>query len=308
MRIKNIKIENYRGILNEEIEFNEQVNVFIGGNGAGKTTILEAIVTCLVKFTSPFTRNPLNTPNKPSNFLSKNNINYNHKFATILLNTEFIDGYTMPIWIKFGYKNDSKQENEYLKQYKKGHQIFNNKLSENSFILPIIKYYPANRINIKYNHNLPTVIYNNPQLETWTNLIHGEISYSRFFKWFSEHEIQELRLQRDTEDFKEKSKHINNIRIAIQKAFKKLNGKDYLVKSEGIKQNGTNNLVPTLALQEKGSKIKEILDDKSAGEKAIITLIADIAYNLSIAHDFTINNNFLKSPGIVLIDEIEAGI
>lgn len=306
MRIKNIKIRNYRGILDEEIEFNDKVNVFIGGNGAGKTTLLEAIVTCLLKFTSPYTRNALNMPNFSPKLLSENNVNYKRNFATILLQTQFVDGCKMPIWVKFGFKNNSKQEKEYNEQYKKGKNIFNDRLDENTFILPIIKYYPTNRISVQYKDNIPTVYYNNPQLEAWANLVHGEISYSRFFKWFSEHEIQELRQQRDADSFKYKSPVINNVRIAIQKAFKELNGKDYLVKSESIKQNGANTLIPTLALQEKGSEIKEILDNKSAGEKAIIALISDIAYNLSIAHDFTKDDYFLKSPGIVLIDEIEA--
>jgi predicted ATP-binding protein involved in virulence len=64
-------------------------------------------------------------------------------------------------------------------------------------------------------------------------------------------------------------------------------------------------LIPYLSLENEGTKQEESLDSKSDGEKAIISLIADIAYNLSIAKDFARDNDFLNSPGIVLIDELE---
>ncbi|MFK7983715.1 MAG: AAA family ATPase [Saprospiraceae bacterium] len=305
MRIKNIKIKNYRGILDEEIEFNKQVNVFIGGNGAGKTTLLEAIVACLLKII-----NSKATPSQNRNYtLTNKDINYHKTHSSLLALLEFSSfnkTWNVPLSLKIGLNQTPKSEIGTL--FTSFKVELNNKLSNSNFTLPIVKYYLANRNAISYHqsNSTSTKIYQNPILESWDNFIHDKITYSKFFKWFSENEIQELRLQRDEDSFEYKSPIINNVRIAIQKAFKKLNGKDYLVKSEAIKRNGTNQLVPTIALQEKRSKVKEILDNKSAGEKAIITLIADIAYNLSIAHNFSSNEDFLKGSGIVLIDEIEA--
>ncbi|MGD9899389.1 MAG: DNA replication/repair protein RecF [Calditrichaceae bacterium] len=43
MHIKNLKIENFRNILNEEINFDKNINIIYGENGQGKTSILEAI-------------------------------------------------------------------------------------------------------------------------------------------------------------------------------------------------------------------------------------------------------------------------
>ena len=42
-RIEKIKIENYRGIKNGSIEDLGDINVFLGKNGSGKSTILESI-------------------------------------------------------------------------------------------------------------------------------------------------------------------------------------------------------------------------------------------------------------------------
>lgn len=44
MRVKRLKIENFRGITNLDLSFeNSQMVVFAGINGAGKTTVLEAM-------------------------------------------------------------------------------------------------------------------------------------------------------------------------------------------------------------------------------------------------------------------------
>jgi len=315
MKIKNIKIKNYRGILDEEIEFNEQVNVFIGGNGAGKTTLLEGIVASLLKITS----NLLGTHIYKSNLISQTDINYQSNNSSILLYVEAPiptntnppplnknAKYNIPLFVKAGILDETEAEKFYNQKYNKFIVEFRKKVEHGIFDLPILKYYPANRGAIKYIHKPSSTVYLNARIEAWSNIIQNDISYSKFFKWFFDYETEELMKNRDDGHFKYKSPNINYVRQAIQEAFKIINGKIYTVKSEKIKKNGTNQLVPVLALQEEGKKKHEVLENKSSGEKAIITLIADIAYNLSIAHDFTKNIDFFKSSGIVLIDEIEA--
>jgi DNA repair exonuclease SbcCD ATPase subunit len=43
MRIDKIKIENFKNYENLEVEFEKGINLFVGSNGSGKTSILEAI-------------------------------------------------------------------------------------------------------------------------------------------------------------------------------------------------------------------------------------------------------------------------
>ena len=43
MYVKNLKIINFRKIENIDIELNKNINVFIGNNAQGKTSILNAI-------------------------------------------------------------------------------------------------------------------------------------------------------------------------------------------------------------------------------------------------------------------------
>ena len=43
MKIKHIRIQNFKGIVDETYEFNQQFTVMIGDNGSGKSSILDAI-------------------------------------------------------------------------------------------------------------------------------------------------------------------------------------------------------------------------------------------------------------------------
>ena len=43
MYISNIQAENFRGIMDLNLDLQEGINLLIGNNGAGKTTLLHAI-------------------------------------------------------------------------------------------------------------------------------------------------------------------------------------------------------------------------------------------------------------------------
>jgi len=47
MRITKLTIKNFRGIREMELDFHEKMNVLIGINGAGKSSVLDAIATML---------------------------------------------------------------------------------------------------------------------------------------------------------------------------------------------------------------------------------------------------------------------
>ena len=48
MYIKNIKLNNFRNYLNQEIQLDKGINIFFGDNGEGKTNILESIFLCAI--------------------------------------------------------------------------------------------------------------------------------------------------------------------------------------------------------------------------------------------------------------------
>src|SRR5262245_2269118 len=54
MEITNIEIDNYRGFKSANVEFHPKLNVFIGSNGAGKTSLLTALIKSIFSVTRQF--------------------------------------------------------------------------------------------------------------------------------------------------------------------------------------------------------------------------------------------------------------
>ena len=50
MYLKKILIQNFKGIENISLEFKKGINLLIGDNGAGKTSVLSAVVVALGDF------------------------------------------------------------------------------------------------------------------------------------------------------------------------------------------------------------------------------------------------------------------
>lgn len=87
MIVKSLKIKNYRNLKEVELNLNEDLNIFIGNNGQGKTNLLESIYVCSIGRTFR-----LNSENELINFnenksiieASINKNNYDLKIDLIL--------------------------------------------------------------------------------------------------------------------------------------------------------------------------------------------------------------------------------
>ena len=78
MKIKKIKIENYRSVKEISIDFEDNLNVFVGINGSGKTTILDAASTLL-----SWLVNRIQRQNASGNYISETDIRNETPFSTI---------------------------------------------------------------------------------------------------------------------------------------------------------------------------------------------------------------------------------
>lgn len=47
MKLNKLKIKNFKQFRDQEFEFNDDINIIVGDNESGKSTVLEAIETCL---------------------------------------------------------------------------------------------------------------------------------------------------------------------------------------------------------------------------------------------------------------------
>lgn len=304
MKISRIEISNYRGFKNCKVDFHPNLNILIGSNASGKTTLLTAIVKTLYSLTAPFAP----AKHNPDLSVKNDDANYSEKYLTIISWIDDFPRYDNTIGTILNTNPLIARSNEFI-QLSNSRANFTQWLSREIAVgpitIPIIKFYPANRGAITYSRETYPINYQISQLETWGNIYQDTLSYSKFFKWFLENETNELLFQRDNRNFDLQSPALRDVRTALNRIFEFMGYGKSRVKVKQIKREGSSELIPTLVLEYLDSQKEESIDSKSDGEKAIITLVADIAYNLSLAKDFVLDDDFLQSPGIVLIDEIE---
>lgn len=292
IKLHKILLNNFRGFKELELTFEDHITCIAGINGAGKTTILQAIAKSL-----SLLANKASLTNKKNYSLGKNDIHReNFSYEDFSGNAELKASF---------YINKEEYITDYQIEYygKKVSSITKaekiNLIEDTDY--PVFSYYTATRdttnIEAAINKDVPA-----PNVYDLYSDINTEITkYDDFFTWFRrrediENERKLMALNNNIKGY-DYDIELQSIRYAIEAFF----GKNYR-----MHVNRTENLL----LVENGNH--EIsFANLSEGEKAIILLIGDIARKLAITSSVRYKalpidvKDIINSNGIILIDEIE---
>ena len=292
MRIKSIKLINYRGAVSLNIDFHRQLNVFIGVNGAGKSTILDSLAIML----SWLVKRLKNT-NASGQQISETEINNGQGTAIIEITgvTEDSQEITWKIvktrtgYIHAGERSNFSQLNEYTQQIQR--QITEHQGEIN---LPLFVYYSVNRavldipLKIKTKHQFDS-------LSAYENALTSGSDFRTFFEWFREREDLE-----------------NENRIYQDYLFKRDGGCFPDPQLEAVREtierflpDFTNLSVRRNPLRMEVTKKNKIVtvNQLSDGEKCLIAMLGDLARRMAIANPQ--NPDPLTGTGVIIIDEID---
>ncbi len=280
MYIKELSLENFRSAKNLKLELNESINVFVGINGAGKTTVLDACSILLSEIIEKF--------REPENPIIFRNADINNAFSTstisIILNDK-VNEYKVELGI-------GKETNNMLAYSNDLYLHMSNLLEKIDKIpqeanLPLFAYYPVGRaiqgasIEVQSEYFFSMV-------DAYENCLENITSFKAFFKWF--------RLREDLENE-------NNRR---EKSFTTDKQLDFVRKALSIFMPQITDIhIQRNPLRMVAKKDDEeiYLNQLSDGEKCLLALIGDIARRLAIANSSL--ENPLHGEGVVLIDEID---
>jgi predicted ATP-binding protein involved in virulence len=176
MKIKNITINNFRGAKDISIDFVDNINVFAGINGSGKTTILESLSLSLSWLLARIQRQ-----NSSGNSIAESDIRYDSQFSSIKINCE--ENKKQYSWkLVKAAKGKNTVEKTELGELSELAYYFQNVL-EDQEKLPVIAYYPVTRVVNKVSPELRIkddfVI-----LDVYDNALGIQQNYKSFFEWF----------------------------------------------------------------------------------------------------------------------------
>lgn len=293
MMINRLRLNGFRGIREMELEFSEHVNVLVGVNGAGKSSVLDAIAILLSWFPARI-RHSSGSGRKIKG-LDINNRTH-QTIITIDVSVERNDiswtlAKTKRGRIGEGVKSNLAAMAQIVKDYQRDIQQ-----AENNCALPLLVYYPINRavldipLRIRSKHEFEV-------LEAYDDSFTSGSNFRTFFEWF-----------RNREDLENENRKYRNSFVPLRPK-----GWQYPDPQLEIVRKAFNQLLPEFGevtvrrnpLRMTVNKNNEELriDQLSDGEKCLMAMVGDLARRLAISNPDA--DNALNGRGIVLIDEID---
>lgn len=282
MRIKSLKVENFRGMNDFSLAFDPKVTVIVAPNGIGKSSILSATATLLSWFVARLRRD-----SGVGHSIRDIDISNGKAFSALQAQVELPLSGTTATWsLVRGRVRDRKSDLSEL-----NHALVSYRVDDVDLSLPIIVFYGVTRavidvpVRIRTKHTFNKV-------DAYDRAFEGHANFRLFFEWFRQREDIEneaLAISRYSDSPFQTDPQLDAARQAIAQILPEY--KNLRVRRSPLR----------MTIEKSGAELQ--VDQLSDGEKCYIALVGDIARRLSVASGE--GSNPLQGAGIVLIDEID---
>lgn len=318
MKIKKLTLQNYRAFKSFECDFESDLTVLVGLNGQGKTSVLDAIAVAYGQFVGGFGTGKDKGISTSDIHLAKlafkqdvssqnpRTLNYTmeHQFPVKINANSYKSDYPDYPFAWQRSRNTLKGRATQVKELSEFAQRLQKDVQDNvSVILPLISYYGTGRL---WSQQL-LITNNNPQsrsrLDGYKNCLDPESPYNDFSRWLRS---ETLACIGETMELIHKM-GIDGLGVTGSRA-KLLDAITKAVDTV-LEPSGWDNLRYSTATEEIIATHEEQGDvpvsQLSDGVRNMIGLVADVAYRAVRLNPHLLENAVLKTPGIVLIDEVD---
>ncbi|KRS21719.1 hypothetical protein AAY72_06900 [Alishewanella sp. WH16-1] len=293
MYVKHLSLKNMRGLEEVDLTFKPGVNLLVGPNSVGKSTVLEALRVMLSALTARL-EGDYRTADK---FKDRDiRIDAGHLSSELLLNFQGQD----VRWDVQRYLASNKAEDTQTSDYGALNQaikpleiaLFKQDVTKNySISLPITLYYNVHRA-VKHADLAPDFSTRKVRLSPISALENAlaptGTDFEQIQKWFAYRSTWLKKSKNNTSDVSA-DKHLSAVIAAIESFLPVLNGVWYDEKTR------------KLHTRKSGHDFE--LSELSDGEQSLLALVADISRRLAIANPAL--DNPLAGYAVVLVDEID---
>lgn len=282
MRIKKIDYINYRGLGNGSIQFEDNLTLIVGKNGAGKTSILNAVAIAISWLVSRLKSEKAN-----GFYIDEDSITNGQNHAVLTAYFDEFNKIEIPnkakkgIAKKFALNIDDMKE--FVAEKRNMFDATNFKTST-----PVFAFYGVKRAVL----DIPLRTRNSEfsLMNAYDDCLNGKANFRNFFIWFrNQEDIENEYKLREKDNISYTSKELDAFRRALSVFMP-----DY--KNIHVRRK------PLRMVVEKNDMVLNV-SQLSDGEKTFLALIGDLCQRLVLA------NPTMKDPllgeGIVLIDELD---
>ena len=285
MKLKSVKIENYRAIDKLELMLDPSLTVFHGPNGCGKTSVLSAIAVMLGEMMGIF-----------------------DELTIDFCEEDWREGAGPPricvssIGKKFiGERRGDEWTDKELNAQRQAQLEFNRKILDKHYRtsqneMPIVAFYNTDRTvsGVPQSVLSPNSSQReNHRLAALDGALSARTDFEALFAWFYHKEDEELREQKERRDFGYQLKELSAVREAISA----------MLPDVSDPRTKLNPLRFVVSIKSDGQVENLSLDQLSGGYRIVLALAADLARRMAQGNPHL--DNPLESEAVVLIDEIE---
>lgn len=289
MYIKNLRIQNLRGHSHLSMTFCPGINMIVGINGVGKSSILDAISYSLTHFVAKLKRKTGVGKSIPDSNITvgKNEA----AIETLFINDKGEEIEQIVIATRAGRAKT--KESTYKDVTNWAAEYHEMRSMEQAVSYPILAHYKVNRAILDIPQRQARLKNISEPLSGYDAAFEGNGNFRGFFAWFREMEDIEKETREELHNPLYREPELEAVRIALCKILPNITNIRIRRKHQAMvaTKNGVDITINQL----------------SDGEKCYLALIGDIACRLARLNTLTNKTaeEILNSKGIVLIDELD---
>ena len=300
MYIKSLALKNYRCYEKLQVDFNQEYTILVGVNGAGKSTILDAVSTVLGSFIAGF-------DGIMSNGITREDAHRKMFELGSRIDTE--EQYPVEVsavcdlgekeisWTRSLHSQDGRTHISQAKAMME----YGNRLQKSvregdkNVVLPLIAYYGTGRLYMqkKQKRNVAEIA-RFSRTTGYIDCLDSASNDKQMMQWFKQ--MTEIQLQEAIV-----VPELEVVKRAMEKCYTGVQNSEnkakfeYKLKSKEIEIE-----------YKKGENVEKLpMRLLSDGLKITISMVADIAYRMAVLNPQLLDNILEETPGIVLIDEVD---
>lgn len=303
MILNELHLENFRCYEALDLYFNEKLTVLVGKNGSGKTSILDAISIALGSLflkIDGITTKSIHEGDAYYKVFNTDDLydSIESQYPVSITSAGVIDGKPIRWTREVSYKGGNTRYGKAgsIATISKSFQDRVRKGDE-TLILPLVAYYGTGRLWDNHKEKKYSIDFTS-RTEGYIDCLDGSANIKLMEQWLKKNAYDKYQRREAKLPLRP---FLDVVLNAISKSIEGISGMhDVHVMTELNNQD----YITVVYTDENGFRRKMPISSMSAGCKNTMSLIADIAYRLSVLNP-QLGERILESPGIVLIDEID---
>ena len=296
MKLKKLTLTNFRSYENFEINFNKKLNVIVAENGAGKTTILDAIA---IGYGAMLTR----FPKVKGKTFEESDLKFDDENRLSPYMRVELESYHNVIWDRTHARNKSKAVKKLIPEaigLTQLHEMIDNMVEAEyeqgyiEFEMPLVMYYGTSRAVLKSPMRNRNFKKDFSRYEALTGSIEAYTNFTRLFQWFTAMQNEENQDIKDRRDFDYKLPALEAVRRAIEVILPEMI-------NPRIKRSPLRFVIDKVV---EGKNVTFRVDQLSDGYKTVLAMVMDISARMAEANPH-LEENSNNSEALIMIDEVD---